>query len=340
MICDDSAVVRAAIARVLEADPGIKVVARPANGRLAIEALEGTTVDVVVLDIEMPVLDGLTALPLLLKAQPGLRVIMASTLTTKGAEITLRALQLGAIDYVTKPTARGGSDAESFARELLLKIKGLIQPGPSDRQPMPSLHPPSGRLARLLAIGCSTGGPQALLTLARDFGKDLPVPVVVTQHMPPTFTTILAQNITRQGGLPCVEARDGERLMPGRIYLAPGDRHLLVEDSTPELRARLSDAPLMHFCRPAVDPMLISASYACPGETLVLMLTGMGQDGLLGTRAVVDGGGSAIAQDEASSVVWGMPGAIAQAGLCHAILPLDQIAPKILELLRGTRPDR
>lgn len=340
MICDDSAVVRAAIARVLDADPDIRVVARPGNGRLAIEALEKLTVDVVVLDVEMPVLDGLTTLPLLLQARPGLRVIMASTLTTRGAEVTLRALQLGAIDYVAKPTALGSQDVDSFSRELLRKIKGLMQPGRSNQRFTSSLRPPPHRLPRLLAIGCSTGGPQAMLTLARDLGRRLPVPVIMTQHMPPTFTAILAQNITRQGGLPCAEAQDGERLVPGRIYLAPGDRHLVVEGGTSELRARLSDAPLVHFCRPAVDPMLISASHACPGEVLVLMLTGMGQDGLLGTRAVVDGGGSAIAQDEASSVVWGMPGAIAQAGLCHAVLPLDRIAPTLLELLHDARLDR
>lgn len=340
VICDDSAIVRAAIARVLDADPDIQVVARPGNGHQAIEAIERFAADVVVLDIEMPVLDGLAALPLLLKARPGIRVIMGSTLTTKGAEITLRALQLGAIDYVSKPTALGSSNAETFARELLHKIKGLMQPSPSSRQLIPNLRPRPYPPPRLLAVGCSTGGPQALLSLARDLGKKLPVPVVMTQHMPPMFTSILAQNITRQGGLPCAEARDGERLEPSRIYLAPGDRHLLVEGRAPDLRARLSDAPLMHFCRPAVDPMLMSASDACPGAVLVLMLTGMGQDGLAGTRAVVDGGGSAIAQDEASSVVWGMPGAIAQAGLCHAVLPLGQIAAKLLELLHGARSDR
>ncbi|MGH7154406.1 MAG: chemotaxis-specific protein-glutamate methyltransferase CheB, partial [Acetobacteraceae bacterium] len=318
----------------------IEIVARPGNGRLAVEALERLRVDVTVLDIEMPVLDGLTALPLLLKAQPGLRVIMASTLTTRAAEVTLRALQLGAIDYVPKPTALGNSDAESFARELLRKIKGLMLPGPSGSRPGPSLRPRPHRPPCLLAIGCSTGGPQALLALARDLGTKLPVPVVMTQHMPAMFTTILAQNITRQGGAPCAEAREGERLIPGRIYLAPGDRHLLVEGEPSQLRARLSDAPPMHFCRPAVDRMLISASSACPAGVLALMLTGMGQDGLLGTRAIVEGGGSAIAQDEASSVVWGMPGAVAQAGLCHAVLPLDQIAPKVLELLNGDKPDR
>jgi two-component system chemotaxis response regulator CheB len=190
---------------------------------------------------------------------------------------------------------------------------------------------------RLLAIGSSTGGPQALFTVVQGLGKAVSVPVVVTQHMPATFTRILAEHITRLGGMPCAEARDGEPLLPGRIYLAPGDHHLLVEGGRSSLRARLTTGPPENFCRPAVDPMLRSASPACDGRVLVAMLTGMGHDGLAGTRTVVDAGGCAIAQDEASSVVWGMPGAVARAGLCHAVLPLPKIAPKLLDMLKGTR---
>jgi two-component system chemotaxis response regulator CheB len=156
--------------------------------------------------------------------------------------------------------------------------------------------------------------------------------------MPPTFTPILAQHISKLGALPCAEAQDGEALAAGRLFLAPGDRHLLVENARGSLLARLSSEPPENFCRPSVDPMLRSAAAACDGRVLVAMLTGMGQDGLAGTRRVIEAGGTAVAQDEATSVVWGMPGAVAQAGLCHAVLPLPRIAGKLLELLQATRP--
>ncbi len=341
MICDDSAVIRAALARMLEADPAIRVVARVANGRLAVEALRREPVDVVVLDIEMPVMDGLTALPLLLRADPPPRVIMASTLTTRGAEIALRALRLGAADYVAKPGAAAIAD-DTFRRDLVAKVKHLARPrgqvlpwqgvaAPGALRPLPVLPP------RLVAIGSSTGGPQALFELVRGLGRDVRVPVVLTQHMPAAFTPILAAHLTRLGGMPCEEAADGEVLRPGTLRLAPGDRHLLVETDGPALRLRLSDGPAESFCRPAVDPMLRTAAVSCGGRVLLVMLTGMGHDGLAGTRALVEAGGAAIAQDEATSVVWGMPGAIARAGLCHAVLPLPAIAPRVLDIL-AARP--
>jgi two-component system, chemotaxis family, protein-glutamate methylesterase/glutaminase len=340
MICDDSAVVRGALSRILESDPGIAVVAKVENGKLAVDQLRAARVDVVVLDIEMPVMDGLTALPQLLRADPGVRVIMASTLTTRGAEIALRALRLGASDYVPKPSSIGTVNDDSFKRELLEKVKGLARM--RQRLAMPArvrapiaLLPAPRVVARLLAVGSSTGGPQALFTLVQGLGRSLGVPVVITQHMPATFTPILADHLNRLGLMPCTEARDGESLVAGRIYLAPGDRHLLVDGGRSGLRARLTtDAP-ENFCRPSVDPMLRTAAVACEGRVLVAMLTGMGQDGLIGTKKVIEAGGAAIGQDEASSVVWGMPGAIAQAGLCHAVLPLPKIAPRLLEMLKG-----
>jgi two-component system, chemotaxis family, protein-glutamate methylesterase/glutaminase len=340
MVCDDSAVIRGAVARMLDADPSVKVVARVSNGQLAIDELKRTPVDVLVLDIEMPVMDGLTALPLLLRADPGLKVIMASTLTTRGADIALRALRLGAADYVPKPSAVTGD--ETFRRELVEKVKGLARMRRRLAQPVRDmvglrLRPASIVPPRLLAVGSSTGGPQALFTLVQGLGRTLNVPVVLTQHMPATFTPILAEHITKLGGMPCAEAKDGETLSPGRIYLAPGDRHLLIGATHAGFQARVSSDPPENFCRPSVDPMLRSASAACDGRVLVAMLTGMGQDGLAGTRRVVDAGGSAVAQDEATSVVWGMPGAVAQAGLCHAVLALPRIAPKLLEMLRMAR---
>jgi two-component system, chemotaxis family, protein-glutamate methylesterase/glutaminase len=344
MVCDDSAVMRAAIARALEGDPEVRVVARAGNGAQAVETLGRQRVDVLVLDIEMPVMDGLTALPLLLRAAPSLRVVMASTLTTRGAEVTLRALRLGAADYVAKPSAMTIQTADAFRHELLGKVKALagrrcrpFGTGVAARAE-PRVRPPSGAMPRLLAIGSSTGGPQALFTLMGGLSRGLPVPVVVTQHMPAAFTPILAEHMTRAGPLPCAEARDGEVLLAGRVYLAPGDRHLLIERAADGVRARLTTSPPVNFCRPSVDPMLESAAVAFGGRVLVAMLTGMGHDGLDGTRRIVEAGGTAIAQDEASSVVWGMPGAIAHAGLCHAVLPLPEIAPRLLELLRVSRP--
>lgn len=347
LVCDDSAVMRAAITRALEGDPGVRVVARAANGALAIEALRRQPVDVVVLDIEMPVMDGLTALPLLLRAAPGLRVVVASTLTTRGADVTLRALHLGAADYVAKPSAIGAQSTEAFRRDLLGKVKALGSrrraPEPAvggstpDGRELPPFRPRPLTQPHLLAIGSSTGGPQALFTLMAALGDTMPVPVVLTQHMPAAFTPILAEHMTRAGRLPCAEARDGEALLPGRVYLAPGDRHLLIEGSAGGAKARLSDEPAVNFCRPAVDPMLESAAASFGGRVLVAILTGMGHDGLAGTRRVVAAGGAVIAQDEASSIVWGMPGAVARAGLCHAVLPLAEIAPRLLDLLRVAR---
>jgi len=345
MVCDDSVVIRGAISRMLQADPAIEVVARVPNGQAALDELKRSKPDVIVLDIEMPVMDGITALPLLLRADPGLRVVMASTLTTRGADIALRALRLGAADYLPKPSSIGTVSDDSFRRELLEKVKGLArlrrrtaQPAASGSGAPVALRAAPPVPARLLAIGSSTGGPQALFTLVQGLGRGLGVPVVLTQHMPPTFTPILAEHLNKLGGMPCAEAKDGEPLQPGRIYLAPGDRHLVVEGSRGTMRARLSDAAPENYCRPSVDPMLRSAASACEGRVLVAMLTGMGHDGLAGTRTVIQAGGAAVAQDEATSVVWGMPGAIAQAGLCHAVLPLPRVAPKLVEMLRGARP--
>jgi two-component system chemotaxis response regulator CheB len=348
VICDDSAIVRAALMRILDNTPGIHVVARTSNGQAAIDAVQqrrGTdgAVEVLVLDLEMPVMDGLTALPLLLLSDPGLRVLISSTTTTPGAQAAMRALSLGAADYVCKPSAAALAEGLPFEQELAEKIAGLARlrranaPGMRRLErrrvfvtpPTPSRLPP-----RLLAIGSSTGGPQALFTLLAGLAA-CPIPIVVAQHMPSIFTPILAQHITRLGTMPCAEAQHGEPLLPGRIYVAPGGRHLLVGrlGPGPGLHAILSDEPDEHHCRPSVDAMLRSAASACPGRVLVVMLTGMGRDGMEGTRAVIEGGGTAFAQDEATSVIWGMPGAIAKAGLCQEILPLDELAAAVRRVL-------
>ncbi len=334
MICDDSAVIRGALDRVLRAGPGIEVVARVAHGQAALDALRTHDIDVVILDIEMPVMDGLTALPLLLAASPGLAVIMASTLTTRGGEISMRALRMGAADTLSKPgTAELAPDGR-FAAELVAKVLGLARLRRARRQAAPppgaiTLRAPPPRAARLLAIGSSTGGPNALFTLVQSLRPDLPVPVLITQHMPAAFTPVLARHIDRLGVLPCSQAQDGEPVLPGRILIAPGERHLLVRRRGTQLVVALSDGPAEHFCRPAVDPMLRSAAAATEGRLLVAMLTGMGQDGLAGAREVVAGGGAVVAQDEDSSVVWGMPGAGGQGrpGLRRAAAAADRPPP-------------
>ncbi len=341
LICDDSAVAREALARLLESDPEIRVVARVGNGQAALAAVVRQRVDVVLLDLDMPIMDGMTALPLLLNASPGVRVIMASTLTQNGADVTLRALRNGAADYIPKPSIRD-MEGDGFQRELLGKVKGhaSIQRAVGSRSgrslSMLSLRP-AGRLPQLLAIASSTGGPRALFDLVQGLSARgaLPVPVVVVQHMPSTFMPILGEHLGRAGNLPCAEAQDGEALQSGRIYLAPGDRHLLVLRAAKTLQAKLWDGPPESFCRPAADPMLRSAAEACDGRVLAVVLTGMGQDGLAGTRAVIEAGGTALAQDEASSVVWGMPGSVAKAGLCHAVLPIPSLAACTLDLLLG-----
>ncbi|MBR0671274.1 chemotaxis-specific protein-glutamate methyltransferase CheB [Roseomonas soli] len=342
MLCDDSATTRAILARILDGEPGIRVVHRAGDGRAALDALPVVRPDVVLLDLEMPVMDGMTALPLILKAAPRTAVIVASALTQRGARAAIAALAAGASDYVPKPQgAAGGAADPGFRAELVAKVRGWARmkrqdPASVARRvvpPPPSRAVPAGPRLRpaLVAIGSSTGGPQALATLVRRLPR-LPVPVVLAQHMPAGFTTMLAEHLDRLGPNRCAEATDGEPLVAGRIHVAPGDRHLLVEATAAGLRARLTTDPPENFCRPAVDPMLRSAARACGGKVLAVILTGMGHDGLEGCRAVAAAGGTVLAQDEASSVVWGMPGAVARAGLPALLAPPEALAERIAAL--------
>lgn len=354
MIVDDSAVIRGIFRRTLEAEPTIEVVASVSNGQQAIDALAKRPVDVVVLDIEMPVMDGMTALPKLLELVPGVKVIMASTLTEKNAEISLEALQKGAADYIPKPTAKYEiHSADSFKRELVEKIKALG--GKSVRTPkkvqltadrMASATPkvaaapvaprPVSKVApRIIAIGSSTGGPQALFKVFEGLkGQIDHLPVVIAQHMPKAFTGILAEHLSKVANVRCGEGVDGEALEAGRIYIAPGDYHMYVEKSGTGHVIRLNQDPPENYCRPSVEPLFRSVAREFGPASLALMLTGMGHDGLTASETLVDAGATLIAQDEASSVVWGMPGAVANAGLCSEILPIDKIAPCVINLMR------
>jgi len=352
MVVDDSVVVRGLIARALESDPEIEVVTSVSNGQQAVTAVSRYKVDVAVLDIEMPKMDGMAALPLLLKADPGLKVIMISTPSRRSADLSLRALAEGAADYVTKPsTTRDLVSARDFQRDLVEKVKALAAARRggigrvSARIAQPELaHGARARMLattavtlrklgfrrpEVLAIASSTGGPQALMAVLTALGADFPLPILVTQHMPPNFTAILADRLARATGRPCREGTDGEPVLSGHTYIAPGDSHMLVEWRANRRVIRLDDGPPENFCRPAADPMLRSIARAYEGRALALVLTGMGQDGTRGARMLVEAGGTVFAQDEASSVVWGMPGAVAVAGLCSAVLPLGEIAGQV-----------
>ncbi len=383
MIVDDSAFIRGAIARAIESDPSLRIVVSVSNGEQAIRALQREPVDVIVLDIEMPVMDGLTALPKLKEIDGAVQVIMASTLTQKNAEISLKAMSLGATDYIPKPSSSHEvTAAVDFRRDLVEKVKALgslarrsgvrlplTKTDTPTTQKEPSKMPTSTATAKvsearltqttaattttehvaykpllpagskkevvlrrdpivrpnILAIGSSTGGPQALFRVIKDMGPGLPQPIVITQHMPPSFTTILADHIARQCGVTCREAQDGDILEAGSYYIAPGDFHMLIEKSPAGPKVKLVKSPPENFCRPSVDPMLRSLVDLYGRNILVIILTGMGQDGARGSEVIVKTGGSVIAQDEATSVVWGMPGAVATLGLCSAVLPVNDI---------------
>jgi two-component system chemotaxis response regulator CheB len=394
MVVDDAVVVRGLISRWLEEAGGFVVVASHRTGRLAVDDIERSDPDVVILDIEMPDMDGMQALPLILKKKRDVAVIMASTLTRRNAEISLKCLSLGALDYVPKPetnrdvttsaefrreivekvrhlgrrtllTARGrGHHGAAPRRESITKAEAALRPG-ADRggfraaQAVPrgpaaggflgreraalapvgvKLRPFPAAQPRLLLIGSSTGGPQALNTILSGAASLIDrVPVLVTQHMPATFTTILAEHLGRASGKPSAEAVHGEPIRPGRIYVAPGGRHMVVKRGDGHGVIALEDGPMVNFCKPAVDPLFSSAAQVFGAAVQAVVLTGMGSDGANGAGDVAAAGGCVIAQDEATSVVWGMPGAVAHAGHCSAVLPLEQIAPKLLRLFAGDR---
>ncbi len=350
IVVDDSAVIRGFITRMLEADPEFKVVATAANGELAVKTVARADVDVVILDIEMPVMDGLTALPLILKANPGVKVLMASTLTRRNAAISIKALSAGASDYVSKPeSARDVHSSEEFRRDIISKIKALTRPRRGRAKSTAGVSPaiilatppkivlrkPSLFKPEVLAIGSSTGGPQALFKIFEALKDTVKVPIFITQHMPATFTTILAEHIQRICGVKCAEGRNNERVAPNHIYLAPGEYHMMIERDNYGPFIRINQDPPENFCRPAVDPMFRSLAKLYGAKTLSVVLTGMGKDGRNGGQAIIDAGGTVIAQDENSSIVWGMPGAVSTAGLCSAVLPLNQIPSKISSLLKG-----
>ena len=406
MVVDDSAIIRGFLSRYLNEDPDIEVVTTANNGVMALRQLKNHDVEVVVLDIEMPEMDGLTALPRMIEMIPDLQVVMASTLTRKNAEVSMRSLQMGAVDYVPKPeTARSVNASIDFRRELVEKVKAWAgrrrkrrsEPLPESeggaagaasaasgrsgfvtaRRPArpvtvtgrsadtgpgaarvqarsasasPATAAPAGTgdksvslrrgstlRPKVLAVGSSTGGPQALMKFFKGFSQQPDVPILITQHMPATFTSILAEHLAQATGWPAKEGMNGGPVRAGEIYVAPGGKHMEMVEEDGGLSIRLTEDPPENFCRPAVDPMLRSIARIYGDKTLVVILTGMGHDGLKGAREVVRAGGTVLAQDEASSVVWGMPGAVATAGLCTEVLPVDALGVSTARRVQGGR---
>lgn len=352
VLVDDSGVIRGAIGRILESDPAIEIVGSVSNGEMGVVLAQRKQPDVLILDVEMPVMDGLTALPQILKASPKTKVIMCSTLTEKGADVTIRAMSLGAVESIVKPSSAQQTGPGSPFHQNLLNLVKSLGSSPSSSSPR-TPRTPSSILARpkpavqlrddkmaytgkpsILAIGSSTGGPNALFNVLKNF-KNFDIPIVITQHMPATFTKILAQHITDHTGIPAHEGDENMEVEKGNIYVAPGGKHMLFAREGGILKIKLNDGPQENFCKPAVDPMLRSLIDIFGSRVLCVILTGMGQDGMLGSKLLVEKGGRVIAQDEATSVVWGMPGAVATHGLCTAVLPLNDIGQWVLKANRG-----
>lgn len=345
LIVDDAVVFRRLLSETISSDPELEVVASAVNGVSALQKLATIPVDAVILDVEMPDLDGIATLKELRKTHPRLPVLMFSSLTERGAEATLDALSLGANDYFPKPTSSSMEASLAVVRDQLIpKLKAVIAQearraanaqSPSSRAASPLVAAPSTSPVELLVVAASTGGPNALLEFFGSLPANLPVPVAVVQHMPPMFTKLLAERLDSQCNVHVVEAAGGETLEPGCVYIAPGNFHMVVQRKGTSVVTALNQLPPENSCRPAVDPLFRSVSQVYGAHVLGVVLTGMGQDGLRGAEDIRAAGGQVLAQDEASSVVWGMPGFVAKANLADRILPLQQMAG---ELIRRTAP--
>ena len=351
MVVDDSVVVRKIVTDVLSRDPDIEVVGTAVNGKVALAKLDLLKPELITMDIEMPEMNGIDAVRAIRATRSRVPIVMFSTLTERGASATLDALSAGANDYVTKPANVGsvGQSMESVREQLIPRIKALtgrpVTLGPARAAaPVAPPRPDAPRTGpakkpAVLVIGSSTGGPEALARVLPQLPASLPVPVLLVQHMPPVFTRQFAQRLDRLCALRVVEAGDGTPLTPGTVHLAPGDHHLVVRASGRTagagLQTGLTQGPPENFCRPAVDPLFRSAVTAYDGAVLAVVLTGMGADGRRGAGEVRAAGGTVLVQDQATSVVWGMPGAISQAGFADEVLPLDRVAEAVNRHLAG-----
>jgi two-component system chemotaxis response regulator CheB len=358
LIVDDSAVMRSLLRSVVCADESLDVAGTAADGESALMAIETLRPDLILLDVEMPVMDGLVTLRQLRARGHRMPVIMCSSHTQRGAQVTIEALACGASDYVTKPAGQASREAaiRALALDLAPRIHALtsrLEPQPLSLSaaripltlPLPPAHKPQpvSSAPAVLAIGVSTGGPAALEVLLPALPANFPLPVLIVQHMPELFTKLFAQRLDGHCRLRAREAAEGDAVRAGTIYIARGNWHMEVLAASrlgqpPTLH--LNQGPLENHCRPAVDALFRSVAAVYGSGVLALVLTGMGSDGLIGCRAIREHGGSVLAQDEASSTVWGMPGAVANAGLAHSVLPLHAIVPEILRIAgRGSRSE-
>lgn len=348
LITDDSVIVRKLLSDILSTDPEIEVIGTAPNGRIALARIAQLKPDLVTLDIEMPEMDGLETLAELRRDYPKLPVIMFSTLTERGAASTLDALALGANDYVTKPSNdAGGAKAalEKVRAELIPKIKAFCTKQPQTRTAASAPRtaapivavPRKAKKIEIIAVGVSTGGPRALDELFAELPQDLPVPIVMVQHMPPLFTKMLAERLASKSGLPVFEAKDGDVIKPGATWIAPGDYHMTLHKEFLQTKVVIGKGPRENSCRPSVDALFRSVGKIYGEAALAVILTGMGKDGLSGCREIHEKGGRVVVQDEATSVVWGMPGVVAEDGLADEILPLGEIARNLAGRARFQR---
>ena len=342
LVVDDSVTFRLLLRTAISTEPGLEVVGVAANGRIALERVEQLNPDLVTLDMEMPELDGLQTLAAIRKLRPALPVIMVSSLTVHGAAATLDALSLGASDYVTKPVNAGSSSQarQSIREQLIPKIRvfcglagadSLVTSAPdASRMLRPAFRetPLSGRVD-IVAIGLSTGGPNALAKIVPMFAGDFPVPIVVVQHMPPVFTKYLAERLGAKSRLRVEEGSSGQSIAPGTVWIAPGSFHMELQRNRGTVSLMTHQGPPENSCRPAVDVLFRSVAKVYGPHALGVIMTGMGQDGLRGCEEIRESGGRVLAQDEATSVVWGMPGFVAKAGLANKIVPLGQMSAQI-----------
>ncbi len=340
LVVDDSSVIRKVISEILAKDPEIEVVGMAKDGKEAIEKAEELLPDVVTLDIEMPVMDGLSALKILRQKVPRSKVIMFSSLTQEGAKATIEALSLGAYDFVPKPSTRSFLESiKKIELDLLPKIKSIVPL----KEIKPILKPRDSFLEvkkgsfKVCGVGVSTGGPQTLMEIFSKLPKGFPVPILVVQHMPPIFTRYLAERLNSISPLEVKEAEQGELVKDGVVYIAPGDYHMEVKKEGTRVRIFLHQGPLRNHCRPAVDELFESLAEIYNGYVLALILTGMGYDGKEGAKKIKEKGGVILAQDAQSSVVFGMPRVIIEAGLADEVLNISEIPQRLIEIFKEKR---
>ena len=351
LVADDAVVVRRMLADILSSDPALEVAGAAANGRIALARIPQVNPDAVILDVEMPEMDGLDTLKELRRTHPFLPVIMFSTLTQRGAAATLDALSLGANDYVTKPANVGSAHQaiQQIRAQLIPKIKAFCgkaagfdptlvtsttKPAIPVVRPMARVPHRTSRV-EVVAIGVSTGGPNALSELVPEFSSDFPVPIVIVQHMPPVFTKLLAERLGARANIGVEEGAAGQAVKAGHAFIAPGNYHMVVHRHDGTVQIQTNQDPAENSCRPAVDVLFRSVAETYGAGALGVVMTGMGQDGLRGSERIREAGGQVLAQDEATSVVWGMPGFVANAGLADEVLPLQQLGNEIVRRVRA-----